>query len=122
MKTHLILALCLAIASAARAQIPGPEPPTQGSWHNVRLARQLLRLRQPAPMPAGGCWIVEDRITTKGSTIIRYYDQHQREIWADTLLHKHLILSRKSDIDQLNSRLNQLLDARASQRLSMHYR
>ena len=96
MNTLFTLLFCTALASWASAQSsPALEPAT-----TVRISR-----RQPPPMPAGGFWVVESPAKGKGCTIIRFYDDQQRELHADTLTGRCPNIRKRAIATRLNGQL-----------------
>ena len=111
MKTLLSVLFGVAVVStSATAQIPGPVPPADGSWHDVRLAQAETRLRKPLPPPAGGFWVVEDQTGARRPVIVRYYNDRRQELRADTLTRKRLNLKHRAVVGRLNEQLSALLD------------
>ena len=103
-KLVLCLLFCLA-APAAFAQIPGPVPPAEGTWHDFRVRQHQRRLLQPPPMPPGGFWIVEDNRTTHGPMIVRFYLAQGQQIHTDTVFSGHLDIRNRNVVVRLHEQL-----------------
>lgn len=120
MNTYLLSFLGLALTTVVRAQSPAPVPANAASTP-ARQGTYLTRhARQPAPMPSAGFWVVELQPAPNRRTIVRFYDDQQREIQADTLAGKHLRISRRAVVDRLNSQLLETLAAKSDAVLAGH--
>jgi hypothetical protein len=120
MKTLLSLCIGLLLTGALKAQQINPVPPTSSTWSDIRAAQLVSRLRQTPPMPAGGFWVVEDKVGQKGPTIVRYYTDQRQELRADTLAHKRLNIREKLVVFWLNEQLSQALAMEAKPALVSH--
>ena len=108
---YLLGLLLCGLTLSASAQRSSPVPLETRTWVNVHPARHIQRLRHPEAPPAGGFWVSEDNLRNISPVIIRYYDDQQRELQADTLRQTSLMLKSRV-VRQLNERLARLLENR----------
>lgn len=113
---HLFSLLLCGLAFSASAQISTPVPtairPGTDLPHNQHTYSVGLRLRQPELLPAGGFWISEETLQKTSPVIIRYYNDQQQELQADTLIQKRINLKNRGVVRHLNERLADVLRSR----------